>query len=91
MNPTHPSVPEKIKSSLLVRRAMSALPRVCAALACLVIATPIANAAPGVTYTSKTQINNNGEVFSISVFPGKARYTTSVALARLSLLVTRNG
>jgi len=63
---------------------MTALRRACAALACLVVATTIANAAPGVAYTSKTQLNNNGDVFSISVFPGKARYTTSAALGSVS-------
>lgn len=51
-----------------------------AALAYLVVATTIANAAPGVTYTSKTQLNTSADDFKISVFPGKARYTTSVAL-----------
>ncbi len=50
------------------------------ALACLVVATTIANAAPGVTWTSTTQLTSNGEVFNISVFPGKARYTPSTAV-----------
>lgn len=58
--------------------------RACAALASLIVASTIANAAAAVTYDSKTQLNDSTDDFKISVFSNKTRSMTSPVLGSVS-------